>query len=43
MKKGMSFGGAEHFTFGQDNKLRIFPPNTFKFKPKNDHIILDEV
>jgi hypothetical protein len=43
MKKGMSFRGAEHFTFGQENKLRIFPPNTYKFKPKNDHIILDEV
>lgn len=43
MKKEMNFGGAEYFTFGQENKLRIFPPNTYKFKPKNDHIILDEV
>jgi hypothetical protein len=44
MKRGVSpnpFGG-ECFNFGTENKLRIFPPNTFKFKPR-DHIILDEV
>ena len=28
--------------FGAENKLKIFPPNTYKFKPK-DHIILNEV
>jgi hypothetical protein len=32
----------ESFSFGNDNKLKIFPPNSFKFKPK-DHIIIDEV
>lgn len=32
----------ETFIFGPENKLRIFPPNSYKFKPK-DHIILDEV
>jgi hypothetical protein len=26
MKKGMSFTGVEHFTFGPENNLRIFPP-----------------
>jgi hypothetical protein len=34
--------GVESFSFGNDNKLKIFPPNLFKFKPK-DHIIIDEV
>ncbi|KAB8086678.1 hypothetical protein EE612_010126, partial [Oryza sativa] len=34
--------GVEFFTFGEDNKLKVFPPNTYKFKPKT-HIILDEV
>jgi hypothetical protein len=34
--------GVESFSFGNDNKLKIFPPNSFKFKPK-DHIIIDEV
>ncbi|WVZ67260.1 hypothetical protein U9M48_016365 [Paspalum notatum var. saurae] len=43
MKKGISFNGIETFTFGsKNNKLRIFPPNSYKFRPK-DHIILDEV
>ena len=43
MKKGISFNGIETFTFGsENNKLRIFPPNSYKFRPK-DHIILDEV
>ncbi|WVZ53402.1 hypothetical protein U9M48_004348 [Paspalum notatum var. saurae] len=43
MKKGISFNGIETFTFGsENNKLRIFPPNSYKFRPKN-HIILDEV
>ena len=38
----MNYSGTEFFTFGEDNKLKIFPPNSYKFKPKN-HIILDEV
>ncbi|WVZ88717.1 hypothetical protein U9M48_035202 [Paspalum notatum var. saurae] len=43
MKKGISFNGIETFTFGsENNKLRIFPPNSYMFRPK-DHIILDEV
>jgi hypothetical protein len=42
MKKGASPIGGEYFSFVTDNKLRIFPPNTFKFKPR-DHIALDEV
>ena len=42
MKRGLSPNGFESFSFGAENKLRIFPPNTYKFKPK-DHIVLDEV
>ena len=42
MKKGLLPNGSEVFTFGIENSLKIFPPNTFNFKPKN-HIILDEV
>jgi len=42
MKKGLSFNGIESFSFGPENSLRIFPPNSYKFKPK-DHIVLDEV
>ncbi|KAB8080352.1 hypothetical protein EE612_000819 [Oryza sativa] len=42
MKKSMNYNGVEFFTFGEDNKLRIFPPNSYKFKPK-DHIIIYEV
>ena len=38
----MNFSGFESFSFGAENKLRIFPPNSYKFKSK-DHIILDEV
>jgi hypothetical protein len=34
--------GVESFTFGNDNKLKIFSPNSFKFK-LNDRIIIDEV
>ncbi|KAJ1265340.1 hypothetical protein BS78_08G069200 [Paspalum vaginatum] len=44
MKRGISFNGIEIFMFGtgeNENKLRIFPPNSFKFRP-NNHIILDE-
>lgn len=42
MKKGVSPTGGEHYYFGTENKLRIFPPNTYKFKPR-DHIVLDGV
>ncbi|KAJ1255943.1 hypothetical protein BS78_K131500 [Paspalum vaginatum] len=43
MKRGISFNGIETFMFGsENNKLRIFPPNSYKFRPK-DRIILDEV
>ena len=42
MKKGVGFNGIETFSFGPENKLRIFPPNSYKFKPK-DHIVLDEM
>lgn len=41
MKRGLSFNGIETMSFGAENKLRIFPPNTYKFKPKN-HIVLDD-
>jgi hypothetical protein len=41
MKKGIGFNGIETISFGPENKLRVFPPNSYKFKPK-DHIILDE-
>jgi hypothetical protein len=34
--------GVESFSFENDNKLKIFSPNSFKFKLK-DHIIIDEV
>jgi hypothetical protein len=33
MKKRASPSGGEYFSFETDNKLRIFPPNTYKFKP----------
>jgi hypothetical protein len=42
MKRSMSHMGVESFSFGNDNKLKIFPPNSFKFKLK-DYIIIDEV
>ena len=42
MKKGTSLIGGECFSLGIDNKLRIFPPNTYKFKPRY-HIILDDI
>ena len=41
MKRGLGFNGIETMSFGAENKLRIFPPNTYKFKPKN-HIVLDD-
>lgn len=42
MKRGLLPNGVEVFTFGNENTLKIFPPNTFKFKPKG-HIALDEI
>jgi hypothetical protein len=42
MKRSMNHMGVESFSFGNDNKLKIFSPNSFKFKPKY-HIIIDEV
>ena len=42
MKRGTSHIESECFSFGTDNKQRIFPPNTYKFKPR-DHIVLDEI
>jgi hypothetical protein len=42
MKRGIFPNGIEVFTFGIENTLRIFPPNTFKFKEKG-HIVLDEI
>ena len=42
MKRGTSPIGDECFNFGTENKLRIFPPNTYKFKPR-DHIVLDDI
>jgi hypothetical protein len=34
--------GVQSFSFRNDNKMKIFPPNSFKFKPK-DHIIINKV
>ena len=42
MKRAMNNAEVEYYTFGSENKLRVFPLNTFKFKPK-DHILMDEV
>jgi hypothetical protein len=42
MKRGILPNGTEVFTFEIDNTLRIFLPNTFKFKAKG-HIVLDEI
>ena len=42
MKRGTSPIGDECFSFGIDNKLRIFPPNTYKFKSR-DHMVLDDI
>jgi len=45
MKRGVSPSGNESFSFGNEsfsfgteNRLRIFPPNIYKFKPRN-HIV----
>lgn len=42
MKRGVSQTRGDYFCFRVENKLRIFPPNTYKFKPR-DHVVLDEV
>ena len=42
MKKGLHPHGFEAISFGTENSLKIFEPNTFNFRPKK-HIILDEV
>jgi hypothetical protein len=42
MKRSTNHMGVESFSFGNDNKLKIFAPNSFKFNPK-DHIIIDQV
>jgi len=42
MKRAMNTPEVDYYNFGPENKLRVFPENTFKFKPKN-HIFVDEV
>ena len=42
MKRGLLPSGGEVYTFGTENTLRIFPQNTFNFKPKG-HITLDNI
>jgi hypothetical protein len=42
ISKGTLPSGNECFIFGDDNKLKIFSPSTFNFKPKS-HIRLDEI
>ncbi|KAG2633676.1 hypothetical protein PVAP13_2NG242803, partial [Panicum virgatum] len=42
IKKTTNLSGVETFVFSPENKLRVFPPNSYKFKPKY-HIVLDEV
>lgn len=42
MKKGLNANGTEIFVYSPENKLRVFPPMSFNFKPK-DHIKIDEV
>ena len=42
MKRVTLGGRIECFMFGDDNKLKIFPPNTFNSKPKI-HIRIDEI
>ena len=42
IKKTTNFSGVETFVFSPENKLRVFPPNSYKFKPR-DLIVLDEV
>ncbi|KAM3335580.1 hypothetical protein ACQJBY_029842 [Aegilops geniculata] len=42
MKRRTLVGGSDCLIFGDDNKLKIFPPNTFNFKPK-DNIHVDDI
>jgi len=42
IKKTTNLSGVETFVFSPENKLRVFPPNSYKSKPR-DHIVLDEV
>jgi hypothetical protein len=42
MKRIVNHMGVESISFGNDKKLKIFSPNSFKIKP-NDHIIIDDV
>ncbi|KAG2611557.1 hypothetical protein PVAP13_4KG105000 [Panicum virgatum] len=46
MKRGVSPSVNERFSFGTENRLRIFPPYIYiyiyKFKPRN-HIVLHEI
>lgn len=42
MMKTSNLLSDETFVFGPENKLRVFPPNSYNFKPK-DHIVLYEV
>jgi hypothetical protein len=42
MNRSTNHMRVESFSFENDNMLKIFPQNSFKFKPK-DHIIIDEV
>jgi len=42
MKRGLLPTGNECFIFGDENKLKIFPANTFNFKPKS-HIRIDDI
>ena len=42
MKRGVSPSVNKRFSFGTENRLRIFPPNIYKFKPRN-HIVLHEI
>jgi hypothetical protein len=42
MKRIVNHMGVEFFSFENNDKLKIFPLNSFKFKPK-DYIIIDEV
>lgn len=42
MRKGLFHTKEEYIFFGEENRLKVFQPNTFNFKPKV-HIKLDEV
>ena len=41
MKKGSLPGGHEAYIFGEMNKLKVFAPGTFNFKPKG-HIKIND-